>query len=107
MAELAKANGIEVVISSVLPVYDYPWKKGLQPAEKIMKLNAMLKQYADVNGCIFLDYFSNMVDARKGLNEQYTYDGVHPNLAGYKIMEPLVQDAIGKALLKGIRNKKD
>ena len=98
MAELAKMNGIKVVLSSVLPAYDYPWKPGLNPAEKIFALNEMIKRYADQNGIIYLDYYSSMVDSRKGLMDIYTGDGVHPNAAGYKVMEPLAEEAIAKAL---------
>jgi len=100
MTELAKANKIKVVLSSVLPAFDYPWKPGLQPAEKIVNLNAMIKNYADKNGLVYLDYFSATVDDRKGLKKELSGDGVHPNLAGYKIMEPLAEEAIKKALSK-------
>jgi lysophospholipase L1-like esterase len=98
MAELAKANHIRVVISSVLPAYDFPWRKGLAPAEKIFQLNTMLKNYADKNHIVYLDYFSAMADERNGLPETLSKDGVHPNLAGYKIMEPLAQKAIAEAM---------
>ena len=100
MSELAKANKIKVVLSSVLPVFDYPWKPGLQPADKIIALNVMIKNYADKNGIVYLDYFSSMVDERKGLKKELSGDGVHPNVAGYKIMEPLAEEAIKKALSK-------
>ena len=90
MAELAKANNIRVVISSVLPAYEF--------AEKVVKLNAMLKDYANKNGFVYLDYFSAMADERKGLPTSLSGDGVHPNLAGYKIMEPLAEKAIAEAL---------
>ena len=98
MAELAKANDIRVVISSVLPAYDFPWHPGLQPADKVLKLNAMLKAYANKNGIVYLDYFSAMADERKGLPKSLSEDGVHPNLEGYKIMEPLAEKAIAEAL---------
>jgi lysophospholipase L1-like esterase len=98
MAELAKMHHIKVVISSVLPAFDFPWRPGLEPAEKIAALNAMLKSYAANNNIIYLDYYSAMVDERKGLSKSLTYDGVHPNLAGYKVMEPLLVKAISKAL---------
>lgn len=98
MAELAKANKIRVVISSVLPAYDFPWHPGLEPAEKVVKLNSMLKDYAVKNGIVYLDYFSAMADERKGLPKAISGDGVHPNLAGYKIMEPLAEKAIAAAL---------
>jgi len=100
MAELAKANKIKVVLSSVLPAFDYPWKPGLEPAPKIVKLNEMIKKYADANGIVYLDYFSPMVDERNGLKKELSVDGVHPNEAGYLIMEPLAEAAIKKALGK-------
>lgn len=98
MAELAKANNIKVILSSVLPAYDYPWKTGLKPAEKICTLNKMIKDYTDKNGIIYLDYYSSMADERKGLKAEYSTDGVHPNLAGYKVMAPLAEEAIAAAL---------
>lgn len=98
MAELARANGIQVVLSSVLPVYDYPWKPGLQPAQKIVRLNAMIKEYAKEKNMIYLDYFTAMADGRDGLKKSLGDDGVHPNKAGYDIMEPLAQKAIARAL---------
>ncbi len=98
MAELARANGIQVVLSSVLPVYDYPWKPGLQPAQKIVRLNAMIKEYAEENDMVYLDYFTAMADNRDGLKKSLGDDGVHPNKAGYDIMEPLAQKAIARAL---------
>jgi acetyl esterase/lipase/lysophospholipase L1-like esterase len=100
MAELAKTNNIRVVISSVLPAYDFPWRPGMQPAEKVVALNEMLKDYADKNHIIYLDYFSAMKDERNGLPASLSGDGVHPNLVGYKIMEPLVQKAITDAMKK-------
>ncbi len=100
MCEIAKANGIQVVISSVLPVFDYPWKPGLEPAEKIIQLNAYLKKYAQENNLVYLDYFSAMVDERKGLKKDLGGDGVHPNKKGYNMMKPLVLEAIDEALSK-------
>lgn len=98
MADLAKAHNIKVILCSVLPVYDYPWKPGLQPAEKIVTLNAWIKKYAAENNCIYVDYWTPLADDRKGMKAAYANDGVHPTLAGYKVMEPLVQQAINKAL---------
>ena len=97
MAQLAKANDIKVVLCSVLPVYDYPWKPGLEPAPKIIALNKLIKSYADKSGSIYLDFFSAMVDERNGLKTEYSKDGVHPNEAGYNVMEPLTEVAIEKA----------
>ena len=98
MSELAKANGIVVIISSVLPAHDYVWRPGLEPNIKIPKLNAMLEEYASTNGIIYLDYFSAMVDDRNGLPTELADDGVHPTKEGYAIMKPLAEAAIKKAL---------
>jgi len=98
MAELAHAHNIKVVISSVLPVYKYPWKPEVEPVEKIAQLNTMLKNYADKNNMIYLDYFPETANEQQGFKKEYTEDGVHPTLAGYKVMEPLVKEAINKAL---------
>ena len=100
MAELAHANGIKVILSSTLPAYDYPWKPGLEPSGKIIELNKMIKEYADANGHIYLNYFSAMVDKRNGLPKKYAKDEVHPTVKGYKVMEPLVESAIKEALNK-------
>ncbi len=101
MAEIAKANHIKVIISSVHPAYDYPWRKGLKPNEKIPALNKLLKEYAYKHEIIYLDYFSAMVDDQNGLKAAYTYDGVHPNKKGYQVMAPLVEAALKKAFNKG------
>jgi len=98
MAELAKANGLKVVLCSVLPASDYPWKPGLEPAEKIASLNEMIKAYADRNNIVYLDYFSAMANKQKGLMAEFTFDGVHPNKAGYMMMGPLAEKAIAEAL---------
>ena len=98
MSEMAKANDIKVILYSTLHAYDYPWKPGLEPAGKIIALNKMIKEYAELNGHIYLDYFSAMVDERNGLPKKYARDEVHPTVAGYKVMEPLVEAAIVKAL---------
>ncbi len=100
MAQLAKANSIKVVLSSVLPAFDYPWKPGMKPNEKIPALNKMIKVYAFKNKLVYLDYFSAMADERNGLRAGLGEDGVHPNLKGYKIMEGLVEKAIAEALKK-------
>jgi len=98
MTELAQAHGIRVVLSSVLPVYDYPWKKGLEPAPKIVALNAWIRQYAADHGAVYLDYHSALADERQGLPARYSADGVHPNEAGYRVMAGLVEAAIAEAL---------
>jgi lysophospholipase L1-like esterase len=98
MAELAKANNIKVVLCSVLPVYDYSWSPGLEPAGKIMKLNAMLQSYSKKHNMVYVDYHSALADEKKGMKAEYSPDGVHPNLNGYKVMDNLIEKAISSAL---------
>jgi lysophospholipase L1-like esterase len=98
MVEIAQANGIKVVLSSVLPAYDFPWNPGTKPADKVVALNEWIRKYAAEKGCVYLDYFTPMSDERNGLKKELTYDGVHPNLAGYQVMAPLAEQAIQKAL---------
>ena len=98
MSEIAMANGIRVVLSSILPVFDYPWRPGLTPAPKIMAVNAWMKAYAARVGATYLDYHTAMADERQGLPKSLSNDGVHPTEAGYKVMAPLADAAIADAL---------
>src|SRR5437899_1247942 len=102
MAELARANGINVVFSSVLPVHNYtPQSQDLfaqRSPEKILRLNRWLKDYCASNGLVYLDYFNAMVDEKGLLKRDLAEDGLHPNKAGYAIMAPLAQAAIERAL---------
>jgi lysophospholipase L1-like esterase len=100
MALLAKANGIKVILSSVLPAYDFPSKPGLEPAGKVVRLNEMIKDFAAKNNIYYLDYYSSMVDERKGLKKELSNDEVHPTLEGYKIMERLLEKAIENVMKK-------
>jgi len=102
MAELAEAHGIRMVFASVLPVNNYTENAkesfALRPRARILALNEWLKDYCAKHGLVYLDYFSAMVDDKGMLRKDLTDDGLHPNAAGYKIMAPLVQKAIAKAL---------
>jgi lysophospholipase L1-like esterase len=100
MSEIARANGIRVVLASVLPVYDYPWKRGLTPADTIVKLNRWMSAYADSVGATYLDFHTPMADDRQGLRADLTRDGVHPNAAGYRVMAALTHAAITSALAR-------
>ncbi len=100
MAELATSNGIRVVLSSVLPVYDYKWRPGLEPAPKIVALNEWMKAYARRRGLVYLDYHTPMADERQGMRADLSPDGVHPNETGYRLMAPLAERAIQRALRK-------
>jgi lysophospholipase L1-like esterase len=99
MVELAKVNGIKVVMSSVMPVCDYirPQTERRPPA-KIIALNEWIKNYSAQNNLVYLDYYSAMIDDQKMLKKEITYDGLHPNEAGYAVMEPLAEKAIAEAL---------
>lgn len=103
MAELARANGIAVVLCSVLPASDFTWHHGLEPGPKVAALNAMIRQYADTSHIVFVDYYPAMVDGHGGLKAEFTTDGVHPTLAGYRAMEPIAQSGIQEALASSPR----
>jgi len=98
MAELGKANGIKVILSSVLPVKDYPWRRGLEPAEKIKALNTWIANYCVSQQLVYLDYYSALADADGGMKPGLSKDGVHPSPEGYAMMEPLAEKAIETAL---------
>lgn len=98
MIQLAQANNIKVIISSVLPANTFPWRRQLKPADEVIKLNSMLKSYCQENNITYVDYYPLMVDEMKGMDIKYTLDGVHPNYEGYQIMDGLVQEAIKKLL---------
>lgn len=98
MVELAEANHIRVILCSVLPAYDFPWRPGLEPADKVIRLNEMIRSYAGKKDIPYVDYHSALKDDRNGLPEKYSADGVHPTLEGYKIMEGLVQETIRKVV---------
>lgn len=98
MTEIAQANNIKVILCSVLPAFDYPWRPGLAPNVKIPKLNKMIKRYAEESGAYYLDYFTALEDGNNGMIKEYTTDGVHLTLEGYQVMEPLVEKALQKVL---------
>ena len=99
MAEIAKAYQMKVVLSSILPVYEYDWAREIKdPPSIIQAVNDALKQYASDQGLIYLDYFSSMVNERQGLNSDYTSDGVHPNESGYILMSSLAEEVLSELL---------
>jgi lysophospholipase L1-like esterase len=102
IAELAKANNIRVIFSSVLPVNDYTERAkeffAQRPTERILSLNRWLKDYCDTNRLIYLDYYGAVVDEKGMLKRELADDGLHPNKAGYAVMAPLAEKAIAKAL---------
>ncbi|KMQ60538.1 hypothetical protein ACM40_12245 [Chryseobacterium sp. BLS98] len=101
MADIAKSNGIKVIIASVLPAAAFPWRKEITDApQKVDALNSKLKQYAQSNKLIFADYNTAMRDAKGGMREGLAKDGIHPTPAGYALMEPIIKSAINKVLGK-------
>jgi lysophospholipase L1-like esterase len=102
IAELARASHIAVVFSSVLPVNNYTPKSqdffAQRSPEKILALNHWLKDYCAAHSLVYLDYFTAMVDNKGLLKRDLAEDGLHPNAAGFKIMGPLAETAIAKAL---------
>ena len=104
MTELAQVNHIRVILASVLPVSDYPWQPGLQPAGKVRTLNAWLRSYAASSGATYLDYYSALANAQGGMDKRLASDGVHPTPAGYAVMAPLAQQAIDLALAHQLPN---
>jgi lysophospholipase L1-like esterase len=100
MCELAQAHGIRVILGSVAPSVDFWWRKGLNPAPKILALNQQIKAYADRQHLMYYDMHTALKDEQNGLKKAYGEDGVHPNLTGYKVMEPLLNQAVAIALKK-------
>ena len=100
MVDLAERNGIRVVLSSLLPALQYPWRPDLAPVEKIRALNDWMKDYAAKERLVFIDYHSAMANDKRGLKAELSADGVHPNKAGYAVMAPLAEKAIAAALSK-------
>ena len=100
MVRLAQANGIKPVLSSVLPASGFRWRPEIKDAqEKITALNARIREFAEANKLLYVDYYSALLSPdRTGLDIRYSKDGVHPVIDGYLLMEPLVTEAVDKAL---------
>ena len=103
MVELARANGIRPILCSVPPAGAFGWRPELKPAQDIVRLNGMIRAYADAEGIPYVDYHTPMAAADGSMNADYTKDGVHPTEAGYAVMERIlppvvkrVQAEIGK-----------
>jgi len=93
MAQLASKNRIQVILCSVLPAYDYPWRVGRRPDEKIPALNALIQELAEAQNLYYLDFFTAMADNRNGLPKDLAEDGVHPTPKGYSVMRNLTLEA--------------
>jgi acyl-CoA thioesterase I len=102
MAELARVHGIRVVFASLLPVYNYTAESkesfALRPRERLLALNAWLKDYCEKDGLVYLNYYDALLDDQGMLKRELSDDGLHPNAAGYRIMAPLAEKAIASAM---------
>jgi lysophospholipase L1-like esterase len=104
MAELAKAHGIKVVLSSILPVSAYHTApNGIpqtqqRPMERIRAINDWMKTYAAAEKHVYLDYFPATADAQGLLREEFSADDLHPNAKGYAAMAAAAESALGQAL---------
>ncbi len=98
MTEIALANGIRVIIASVLPAARYPWRPGVQPVEPTRELNKILKEYASHIGAVYADYYPDLADAKGGMRPGFAIGDVHPTDMGYQAMEPRARAAIGLAM---------
>jgi lysophospholipase L1-like esterase len=102
MVEIARTNHIRVVLASLLPASHFPWKPEARPAAGTREWNAWLHRYADQQRIVYLDYYSALADAEGGMKPELAFDkAVHPNAAGYAIMQPLAEKAIAEALASG------
>lgn len=104
MTELAQMHGISVVLCSVLPAFDYPWRPGLAPAPVIAELNSLIREYAEEGNAVYCDFHTRMADGRGGLPQELSEDGVHPGQKGYALMGPLVEEAIARAVQSKIED---
>jgi lysophospholipase L1-like esterase len=93
MVEIAKANGIAVILGSIPPAAAFPWRPEVKPAPIIKALNAWMRDYAASNGLRFIDYYKDLVGPSGELKADLGNDGVHPNRSGYRIMRRLVEQA--------------
>ena len=95
MAEIAIKNNIDVALTTILPVYKYPGNDEVADPPKIISfINSALEEYCKKNSLIYVDYYSSMVDGKKGLKSEYGNDGVHPIKEGYEVMEKAIKNVI-------------
>lgn len=106
MVKIANDNNIKVILSSILPAYEFLWNPGIYPSDDIIFLNKNLKDFCESGYATYVDYHTSMRDKRNGLRDDYTYwrddfngyDGVHPNKKGYLKMERIISKTLKKIL---------
>jgi lysophospholipase L1-like esterase len=94
MCELAKVHKIRPILCAVLPATGFWWRPEVKPADDLIRLNSMIKEYARSAKVPFVDFHTPLKDEYNGLPEVHAADGVHPNLQCYKIMEEIILDYI-------------
>ncbi len=97
MVDIARSNGIAVVLASVLPAAKFPWKPALTPARQVVALNTWLRDFARTRGAVYADYYKVLANSEGGINADFAPDGIHPNARGYALMEPIARAAIAEA----------
>lgn len=100
MVQIARANKIRVVLATIPPTSDFPWRRGMEPAKTILRLNTWIRDYAKREGIVLADYHAALADNTGGFRTDWTVDGVHPNAAGFEVMKPIASAAIKSALAK-------
>lgn len=98
MCDLARYNGIKVVLCSLLPCDRFSWRPAIEPAEQVKALNTMLRRYAVEQQIPYVNYYRAFDNGSGGLSEEFSQDGCHPTFYGYTQMEPLVVEGIDQAL---------
>lgn len=98
MCQLARANKIKPVVCSTLPAKGFKWRPEMKPANDIIRLNEMIKAFAQENKIPYVDYHSALKDEENGLPRKYSKDGVHPNAQGYAVMESVIMPVLKKVL---------
>ena len=106
MVKIANDNNIKVILSSILPAYEFLWNPGIYPSDDIIFLNKNLRDFCESGNATYVDYHTSMKDKRNGLRDEYTYwrkdfngyDGVHPNKKGYLKMERIISKTLKKIL---------
>ena len=97
MAELSSNHDIKMIISSILPVYKYPWAEYISNVpDTIESINQKMKKFTKTHNIPYIDYYSAMVDEKRGLKNEYTTDGVHLNKTGYGVMSKMVRNLLKK-----------
>jgi lysophospholipase L1-like esterase len=98
MVDLARANGVKVVLGSIPPAAHFYWSPTHRPAETIVEMNRWLRAYAQEKGLVYADYYTALAEPNGAFKASLANDGVHPTAAGYAVMRPIALQAIAAAM---------